>query len=280
MIVTVLFSVALVLLIIAAYTDIRTREVPDFLNYSGIAAGIGIRLVWGTTTGDWSALGWGLLGFGVFFAFACLMFYTGQWGGGDSKLLMAVGAILGFRFDAMHPAIAFILWSLLAGAVYGLLWSVWLAVKNWGAFVRQYRVVLERMHAVRWLMLGVFAFGLAFAIAAENEWARIASLSAAIAAPVLYATVLGVKTVEQCCMIRPIPPAKLTEGDWIAKEVRYKGKYVCGPKDLGVTKEKILELRRLNIKNVLVKEGIPFVPSFLAGFLLMLWLGSPLHYFF
>jgi Flp pilus assembly protein protease CpaA len=279
MIVTVLFSVALALLLIAAYTDIRTREVPDFLNYSGIAAGIGIRLVWGTTNNDWSALGWGLLGFGVFFAFACLMFYTGQWGGGDSKLLMALGAILGFQFDALHPAIAFILWSLLAGAVYGLIWSVWLAVKNWSAFVRQYRAVLERMRAVRWLMLGVFAFGLAFAIAAESEWARIAALSAAIAAPVLYATVLGVKTVEQCCMIRPIPPAKLTEGDWIAKEVRYKGKYVCGPKDLGVTKEKISELRRMKIRQVLVKEGIPFVPSFLAGFLLMLWLGSPLQYF-
>ena len=62
----------------------------------------------------------------------------------------------------------------------------------------------------------------------------------------------------------PIP--KLTEGDWIAEDVKVNGKIICSPKDLGISKEQIKKLKHHNIKKVLVKEGIPFVPSFLIAF--------------
>ena len=279
MIEPVLFSIALVILAIGTYTDIKTREVPDWVNFSGIVAGIGLRTIWSLTTQDWSVLGWGLLGFGAFFGLAILMYYTGQWGGGDSKLFMAIGALVGLEFSLDSMAVVFVIWALLAGAAYGLVWSIVLAVKTWSSFTQCYSVLAKKLrwaHVPAW---AVFVFGVGFAIASDDELFRILMLVIALIIPVLFYTALGVKAVELCSMHKRVKPSKLTEGDWIARPVFVKKKYIVGPKDLGISKEKILLLKRLKVKEVIVKEGIPFIPSFLIAFLLSLWLGNPLHWF-
>ncbi len=275
----VLFSIAFVLLVIAAITDLRTREVPDWVNFAGITAGLGIRLLWSLTTKDWSILGWGVVGFVAFFVIACLMFYTGQWGGGDSKLLMALGALFGFEFSLTHMSVMFFIWALIAGAVYGMGWSAVLAVKHWAVFVARFKTIAR---SVRWAyvpVLAVLVLGIAFAIASDDTLLRGLMFMIAVLVPVLFVATIGVKAVELSCMYKAVKPQQLTEGDWIAKPVTYRGKYVCGPKNLGITKETIQELKRLKIKQVIVKEGIPFTPSFLIAFLLALWVGNPLRWF-
>jgi len=276
----VLLSAAFVVLLISAFTDIRTREVPDWLNFSGIAAGLGIRTLWSLMSDEWSALGWGLLGFLVFLGIALMMYYTGQWGGGDSKLMMALGALLGFELSLNAISVAFLIWALFAGAAYGLVWSAWLASRHWNTFIRRYSALSR---SVRWAhlpALGVLVLGFAFAIASDDQIFRIIMLSLALIVPVLFYTALGVKAVEQCCMYKSMSPAQLTEGDWIARQVVINGRYVTGPKDLGITKGKIKELQRSNVKSVIVKEGIPFVPSFLIALLISVLVGSPLQWFF
>ena len=76
---------ALIALIIASYTDITTREVPDWINYGLIIFGLGARLIYSLVTFEWSYILNGLLGFGCFLVVSLIMFYMGQWGGGDSK---------------------------------------------------------------------------------------------------------------------------------------------------------------------------------------------------
>ena len=88
--------------------------------------------------------------------------------------------------------------------------------------------------------------------------------------------ILFVKAVEKACMLKRVKPSELTEGDWIAKDVIVKNKRICGPKDLGIEKAQIRQLIRLKIKSVIIKVGIPFVPSFLLAFVLTLWIGNPL----
>jgi len=51
--------------------------------------------------------------------------------------------------------------------------------------------------------------------------------------------------------------------------------YVCGPGDLGITNQQIALLKQHGIKHVVVKEGIPFVPSFLIAYV-ALWFVLPL----
>ena len=81
-----------------------------------------------------------------------------------------------------------------------------------------------------------------------------------------------IRAVEHSCMRRLVAPDQLTEGDWIAKDIFYKGKYIVGTKSLGVEKKEIALLKKLYIQQkigkVLVKDGLPFVPSFFFGWIL------------
>jgi len=89
---------------------------------------------------------------------------------------------------------------------------------------------------------------------------------------------VAVKSVENSCMLKYVKPMQLTEGDWIAKDIKIGGKYITGPKDLGIEKKNIRKLvefyKKGKIKKVLIKEGIPFVPSFLAGWLMTVFFGN------
>src|SRR3989338_8652602 len=288
----ILTSVAL---IIASISDIRTREVPDLLNYSLIFVAIGLRAIYSAATGEWSFLVSGLVGLGVFFSFALILFYAGQWGGGDSKLLMGMGAMFGidiklniFSNNAANPSfnalnaladsfiINFFVNMLVAGAVYGLIWSIVLAAKNRRellvAFFEKMRE--KNIRLVRMIMFAAMFILLILAVFVRDFAYSVMLLSGAI---IIYLTVylwISTKAIEKVCMIKKLPPTKLTEGDWIAEEVYVKNKYICGPKDLGIEREQITLLKRLKVKFVLVKEGIPFIPSFLFGFLLTLAFGG------
>ena len=89
-----------------------------------------------------------------------------------------------------------------------------------------------------------------------------------------------VKAIEKSSMYKLVEPTKLTEGDWIVKDIFIGGKYLTGPKDLGIGKNQIKVLIQLykqkKIKKILVKEGIPFVPSFFIAFIVTLVFGNPL----
>jgi prepilin signal peptidase PulO-like enzyme (type II secretory pathway) len=59
------------------------------------------------------------------------------------------------------------------------------------------------------------------------------------------------------------------------------GKRITGPKDLGISKEQIRKLIALRNKGklnknfrVLIKNGIPFVPSFLLAYLAAMFVGN------
>jgi len=43
-----------------------------------------------------------------------------------------------------------------------------------------------------------------------------------------------------------------------------------------INKKDLRKLKELNIKKVLVKDGIPFIPPFLIGTILALIIGNPL----
>ena len=91
--------ISLLILIAATYTDLKTLEVPDLLNYFGIAAGIGIHLLWSMEQMSWNPIISSLTGLGIGWMIGSFMFYTGQWGGGDAKLLVAMGSLIGMEWS-------------------------------------------------------------------------------------------------------------------------------------------------------------------------------------
>ena len=271
-----IYGVCLFLLIIGTFTDIRVREVPDWINYSGIFAGLGIRLIYSLYSFDWSFILEGLLGFIVFFAIGVVMFYSGQWGGGDSKLLMALGALLGLQLNLSNFTIGFIINLMIVGGIYGFIWTSVLALKNRNRFLKEFKKRLSGRGMHRFIFLG---FAIVFFIAAfliSDVIIRFVLFFIALFLPLMNYLILFVKSVEKSCMLKRVRPNELTEGDWIAKDVFVKKRRICGPKDLGIEKHQIRQLIKLKVKSVIIKVGIPFVPSFLMAFLLTLWIGNPL----
>ena len=109
----ILVVAGLIGVIIATGFDIftKTREIPDFLNYGLIAIGLGVRAVYSIFTLDYLFFVYGLIGFGAFFIIANLMYYTKQWGGGDCKLLMGLGAIFGSYLNiGIFNAVVDVIW--------------------------------------------------------------------------------------------------------------------------------------------------------------------------
>jgi len=274
------YSICLIALVTGSITDIKTREVPDWLNYSLIAAGFALALIKSIAYWDYLFFVYSLLGFLAFFIIAMAMFYSGQWGGGDSKMIMGLGALIGLNFSFGSFLIAFFVNMLLAGALYGLLWSLILVFKHKKKFINEIRKIL----ALRQLIMAkniLLAFLLISIILSFFIKSKIMQMQL-VALPVISLVTLylwaSVKSVENACMFKYVKPAQLTEGDWIAKDIIVGGKKICGPKDLGIEKKQIRLLIKLHhqnkVKNVLIKEGIPFVPSFLIAFVITLIFGN------
>ncbi len=72
-------------------------------------------------------------------------------------------------------------------------------------------------------------------------------------------------------MIRVLPTSKLTPGDWIVdKKIREK----FNISSLGIEQEQILKLKKSKIRFIKVKEGIPFVPTFLIAYIITMFYGN------
>ncbi len=292
-------------LFIGSITDLRTREVPDWVNYGLIISGLGINALFTSILPNQilvkevvynnglfyqyiispeSYIIKSILGLILLFGIAYIMFYAGQWGGGDSKILMGLGAMIGIDAGSISSQFlsGFFINALFIGAVYGLFWSILLVFKNRQKFWKEFSKMLLQKNAVRAkkMMLLFLVLLLIFLFAAKLNYIKILILSLAFIVLATFYLWIFVKAIEKSAMYKLVEPTKLTEGDWIVKEIYVKGKYITGPKDLGISKSQIKKLiefyKKRKIRKILIKEGIPFVPSFFIAFIVTLVLGNPL----
>jgi Flp pilus assembly protein protease CpaA len=278
-----LYSIAFIALLIGSITDIKTREVPDWVNFSLIFAGLGIRALYSLTTFDWNFLINGVVGLIVFVILAYIMFYTGQWGGGDSKMIMGLGAVLGLplTLNPLPFILVFLINVILVGSVYGLFYSIVLAVKHRKRFAKEFLKIIHNKKIMKYrkiVLIVLTALLIIILFAVKDliiKWLFIAFLF------IIYLSIYSIffiKAVELSSMFKYVEPSALTEGEWIAKDYVIDGKKICGPKDLGIDRKQIRKLIALKkkgkIKKIKIKQGIPFVPSFLAAFIVSLTLGA------
>ncbi|MEO0924136.1 MAG: A24 family peptidase, partial [Pseudomonadota bacterium] len=113
--------VSLVLVFVACLTDMRHHRIPNSLTYTGFVVGTLLILLGQTPMAS------AILGFSMLFGSSLLVYSLGALGGGDVKLLGALGLLLGFETS------------------FALLFGVWLgALVFWGiAFVRGRKVTCE-----------------------------------------------------------------------------------------------------------------------------------------
>lgn len=282
-------------LLAGSITDLKTREVPDLVNFGLLITGFCLSLFASFVFWDVSYFVSSLLGFALCFLLSCIMFYTGQWGGGDAKMLMAIGSLVGlplssllslgsfdifFSFVTLSSFLSlpflllFLFFVFFIGGVYGTGWLLVLLVKHHKEFFLRVIVYLTNQKQ-RLIIIFVHAFSLAlfvFSFFLVDLFLRLLSILLAFMLLLLFYGFIAIKVLEEIAFVKEIPVSLLTEGDWVASDVIVAEKVIIRKKDLGVSREQLLELQALakkgKIKTVLVKYGIPFVPSFLIAFVL------------
>ncbi|MGB9748630.1 MAG: A24 family peptidase [Candidatus Woesearchaeota archaeon] len=291
MITLITHAINLFVLILASTTDIKNREVPDWLNYGLVISAFIINIIYSLLTKSFIPIISSLIGFVFFLIISLGMFYTGQWGGGDTKLLIGIGALLGFEIKNLNYILSFFFEKqfltdffinlLCVGAVYGTVYSLILVFKNKRKFLNE---IKKKYLPKRKLLISInLILAIYFLIAALFKF-KILTLNLILVLLFLFASLfyfnLFLKSVENACMYKLITPEKLTEGDWIAREIKVNNKKIASPSDLGVSEEQIRELirfyRQKKIGKILVKEGMPFVPSFFFAYILTLLISNNL----
>ena len=279
-------------IIIGSITDIQKREVADSVNYFLIISGLAIRLIYSIYSWQWTFFVYGLIGFGSFLALAYLMFLTGQWGGGDSKMLMGMGALFATYPEVLKNyfspelfgfpfLVSFWINLLLLGAVYGILWTLGLGIFHFkdmknsfrnilsDAFVKKIRLITHTFSGVM-ILVGILS---------GNFILRLFLIVFSFIILIFFYMYLVIKSVEKSCMYRIVSPDKLVEGDWPVDDIVVDGKTIFSKdKKVGFELEdldKMLKLQKANkLKTVKIKHGIPFVPSFLFALIVTLIFGN------
>lgn len=269
----IVLSAGFLALFFASITDFRTREVPDLLSYGFLLFSVASGLLKGLVLGSWQPVLAMLAGLAVLGGLGLLLLYSGQWGGADMKLLAALGALFGL-WPGQYDALLFLVLLLFAGALYGIGYTLVLAVVHWRSFRPVLREQLDRT-GVRWLRRIVLIVCFALLLVALVARGLLPSLVGfVVLLYVFFWLWVVVRAVESGLLTKEYKVSELTEGDWVTHDVVVKGRTVYTRSDLGITQKDIAALRRAKVKHVTVKEGIPFVPSFLAAFIL-LWFIKP-----
>ncbi|MCA9228672.1 MAG: prepilin peptidase [Planctomycetales bacterium] len=86
-----LLTSALILLVVASAYDLRTREIPDWISLLLLLGAIGAAAANIAGIRFWMVAAGGTLGLAIGYA----LFRFAKFGGGDAKLIAAVGALLG-----------------------------------------------------------------------------------------------------------------------------------------------------------------------------------------
>jgi len=98
-------ALAVFAVLVACYTDLRWKLIPNRLTLPLVAAGVIFHLIVGLWRGDlWVATS-GALGGGFAFVLGYALWLAGGWAGGDVKLFAALGALLPTYSTPHTPAL-------------------------------------------------------------------------------------------------------------------------------------------------------------------------------
>ena len=272
-------TILFIILAIGSIQDIRMREVANTLNFSLIAIGMTLGLIYTVYFANIFHLLNAIAGFLVAYIIGIILYETGQWGGGDAKMIWGIGTMLGINlphtFSTIPPILKFIILSLIVGALYGLIYIIVKGIIHRKEIkeIATKNNELQRNPKIRNLLLFTSIIAIILTIIFPIQLQiRILIYALIVIANLTFYLHKFTKIVEQVVLVKEVKIDDLTEGEWIEYIPHQKGgKNVTLTIDrTGITKEEIQQLKNANIKYVIVKNGIPFIPSFLITLIVYL----------
>jgi Flp pilus assembly protein protease CpaA len=266
----------------AAIWDLKTTEIPDEIPYVMIAAGILINGLLSWMAWDyWPILNSCIAGL-AFLGFGFMMYYLGQWGGGDAKVLSAIGFLLPAKPSFINITFIFpfpfsyFTNVFLVGAAYMIVYAIAMAATNrriLREFVKDVKASGRMIFILSSVLFLLFAGA---SIYLSNAFGVDMSLPAIILDSLTpLALAIGilliwrfVKVVEAVGFKRRISVRELKVGDVLEENRLWEG----------ITEKELRKIRRSK-KYVRIKEGVRFALAFPLALLVTLIVGDALFLF-
>ena len=262
---------------IAAIWDLKTTEIPDQIPYIMMAVALvayGVQAY--AESNYWIILNSLIAGLS-FLGFGFLMYYLGQWGGGDAKLLSAIGFLLptapsGFSNLLFPFSLSFLFNLFLVGAAYMLVYASILAMVNTKIIERFISDVKSSSNIfvlgsvslfLVFVVLNLFISNI-FSIKISTEFLVTNSVLPLIATIFIFVIWKFAKAVEEVGFKKKIPVQKLRVGDVPEYFKLWEG----------ITDKELKKIKSSGKKTIWIKEGIRFGGAFPLALLFTLYFGD------
>ena len=193
------------------------------------------------------------------------------------SLSIALATYPSFLLEIFNPKLIFLfpmtLFTniLIIGAVYSLIYAIFIAVKSRKKFARAFAEIIKNTKVIPVKILSVVI--LAVILLAVINIPKIILVAAIVSPITLFYLYIFIKTVEKTCLIKTIPVEKLMEGDLIIENLFYKNKLIH-KKFQELTNKQLALIKKTSIKEVRIKQGIVFTPAFLLALIVSLIFGN------
>lgn len=269
-------------LILASAYDLKTTEIPDWIPHAMILSGLFLNTLNSFISFDFSKilnsliLGLSFLGFGF------LMYYTGQWGGGDAKILAATG----FLFPSLPTPskklilpfpLSYLFNLFFIGAAYMLLYAFILSLIKRKILIKFFEDVKanSKFFALASILLLITFIFISFVVSLflNIEFELLRSIQSSLL-PLIFSLSVFIlwkfaKSVEEFGFKKRIPVSMLKVGDVLEDSKLWEG----------LTKKEVEKIKRSGKKYVVIKEGVRFAPAFPLALLFTLYYGDFLFIF-
>lgn len=278
-----IMAVALLFLILGSYFDLMTAEIPDVITVGLTFIILIISLVYSALVWDFSffisSASIGIL----YFILGYILFYLGEWGGGDVKLISGVGCSIGFlgainylKESILPYYIDYLINMAIVSAPYLIIYALILGLMKPSVFNRFYKTMRN--------IVSIFVIIISFIPSISALLLNLKSIALIyLLIPALVILSIYLKAVEKEALQKRINVSELQVGDVLAEDLIVNGEKIFSSRNIsGLERKDIERIKTLSKEGkipteITIKWGVKFSPIFLFAFLLSISVGNALE---
>lgn len=254
--------------------DLKTSDVPDSVCIAMIAVGLILHTAEGFITGNFFMLTNSIIIGSLFLGFGLLMYFFGQWGGGDGELLVSIGILLpALSVNSLFPfPLTYFINMIIIGAIYSIVYVFVLSLRNQDI----YRIFFSDLKGNILFKLSVPLSILLLLVSLFFNSFIFMFVSLMIALMLCVFVLFKFLKISENSFTKKISTKNIKEGDMIGEDIPRLNIYKKQIK--GLTEKEINAIKRTK-KYVLVRDGVRYCPVFFISLLFTILYGNIMNYF-
>ena len=288
MLIAVLIGIAIIFLTLDSIIDLMTGEIPEKLTLGLATIIILIATVHTLYYLNPAYVGYAAIVGIAYYIMGYVLFWLGQWGGGDVKMITGIGCVFGY-LDALGYSwinttitpyyITYFINMAVIATPYAVIYTIILGLLNPHIF-KTYIHEFKR-HKIILACILSFAHTIASLYYNQHFLAIVYMLLPIFALASVY-----LKVVEKNLLCKTVSVKELQEGDIVAEDIFDGDEKLADKKNIeGITEEQLIKICELVAhgklhSDIKIKWGVKFGPTLFLSFLVTIWFGNLLELLF